>query len=189
MTHMNAAGISHFTLSQTLQALRVGVNASDLHGSLCGYLCAGGLTDAQRWMNALALEIEALDCPKASQLVLEQLYTVCCAQLDAIDFSFEPLLPEPALAVEERASALVEWCRGFLGGFGLAGTVLQSGELSADANDILRDFGTIAASGFEYADAEEDETALTEVVEFIRVGVMLLHAELSERSHLPKTLH
>ncbi len=186
---MNRAVISHLKLSQTLQALHAGVNASDLHGSLCGYLCAGGLTDAHGWTNALALEIEAANGPQASRLVLEQLYTACCAQLDATDFSFKPLLPDPPLTLEERVSALVEWCRGFLGGFGLAGTVWRDYELSADANDILRDFSTIAASGFEYADKEEDETALTEVVEFIRVGVMLLHAELTTRSHPPKTLH
>jgi len=72
----------------------------------------------------------------------------------------------------------VQWCRGFLGGLGLSGANLESG-LSEDGAEILRDFGTIAASRFEYDDAEEDETALTEVLEFIRVGVMLLHAELA----------
>ena len=44
---------------------------------------------------------------------------------------------------------------------------------------MLADFGRIAASRFDYDDAEEDETALGEVLEFVRVGVLLLRTELT----------
>ena len=93
------------------------------------------------------------------------------------DQGFEPLLPPADTALEHRADALVDWCRGFLGGLGLAGVSREHG-LSADGAEILSDFGTIAGTRFEYADGEEDESALTEVIEFIRVGVLLLHAEI-----------
>ena len=82
----------------------------------------------------------------------------------------------------------MEWCRGFLGGLGLAGVSRQHG-LSAEGAEILRDFGTIAGTRFEYADSEEDENALSEVIEFIRVGVLLLHAEIAGAVPDKRTVH
>ena len=48
--------ISHAELDSLLDRLRLGVGASDLHGSLTGYLCAGGVADAGAWPHALELE-------------------------------------------------------------------------------------------------------------------------------------
>jgi len=53
----------------------------------------------------------------------------------------------------------------------------------------LRDFGTIAASRFEVDDAEEDESALSEVLEFIRVAVLLLRTELDSTPAPRGTVH
>jgi uncharacterized protein YgfB (UPF0149 family) len=158
-----------------LQTLRLGMGASDLHGSLTGYLCAGGSAGVDEWPDAL--EIEPDPAVHVRDEALRQLYRDCRAQLDDPDLGFEPLLPAPEEPVERRAEALVEWCRGFLGGVGLSGT--PTAALSADANEVLADLGRIAASRFDYDDAEEDETALSEVLEFVRVGVLLLHTELT----------
>ena len=87
-------------------------------------------------------------------------------------------MPGDDVALARRAEALVEWCRGFLGGVGLAGIGSKREALSAEAREIVEDFGTIAASNFDYADEDEDETALSEVLEFVRVGVLLLYSEL-----------
>ncbi|MCR6701157.1 MAG: UPF0149 family protein [Dokdonella sp.] len=78
--------------------------------------------------------------------------------------------------------------RGFLGGAGLAG--LDSRALSDDADEILRDFAGIAASQLDYAGDEEDEAALAEVQEFVRIGVLLLQRELAgARVPRAKRLH
>ena len=62
--------------------------------------------------------------------------------------------------------------------YGLAGSGRLGDGMSADAREIVQDFGNIAASSFSYGGGEEDEAALAEVLEFVRVGVLLLHAEL-----------
>jgi uncharacterized protein len=179
--------VTHAQLSELLAALRFGIGPSDLHGSLTGYLCGGGVADSRGWLAALELDPDdtAADFP---QTVLKSLYEQCAAWFDDPAVGFEPLLPPIDTALESRADALVEWCRGFLGGLGLAGVSPQHG-LSADGAEILKDFGTIAATRFEYADGEEDENALTEVVEFIRVGVLLLHAEIVSAPQVGATLH
>jgi yecA family protein len=169
------AAISHAELGAALADLRVGVGASDLHGSLTGYLCGGGEASAGTWLKRLALEPE--EEPGTRHAVLDRLFRQCREQLDDPDLGFEPLLPDADEPLAQRADALVDWCRGFLGGIGLAGKDAQA-RLSSDGEEILRDFGTIASSRFEVEDAEEDESALTEVVEFIRVAVLLLHTEL-----------
>ena len=75
----------------------------------------------------------------------------------------------------------MEWCRGFLGGFGLAGAPAHA-KLSEEAQEILRDLGTIAGSAFDFQNEEEDEDALIEVQEFVRVGALLLHTECTAGS-------
>lgn len=171
--------ITHSQLGDLLAALRFGVDPSDLHGSLTGYLCAGGQAEARNWLAALRVETDTAEAVAAAgSATLQQLFRECAAWLEDPDLRFEPLLPAADTPVEVRADALVEWCRGFLGGIGLAGAADADG-LSPDCAEILRDFGTIAASHFEYSDSEEDESALAEVLEFIRVGVLLLHKELA----------
>jgi uncharacterized protein YgfB (UPF0149 family) len=171
---MTPTPLTHAELARALETLRLGVGASDLHGSLTGYLCAGGSAGADEW--PAALEIEP-DADTLRHEALRRLYRDCRAQLEDPDLGFEPLLPDPDAPVERRADALVEWCRGFLGGVGLSGSTTQ--DLSADASEVLADLARIAASRFEYDDAEEDESALSEVLEFVRVGVLLLHTELT----------
>ena len=181
------APVTHAQLGELLATLRFGIGPSDLHGSLTGYLCGGGVADSHGWLAALELDPDeaAAEIP---QTVLTDLYEQCAAWFDDPALSFEPLLPPADTALDSRADALVEWCRGFLGGLGLAGLSQQHG-LSADGTEILKDFGTIAGTHFEYADGEEDETALVEVIEFIRIGVLLLHAELTTPVRGSATVH
>jgi uncharacterized protein YgfB (UPF0149 family) len=170
--------ISHAELGALLAKAQFGVGASDLHGSLAGYLCGGGHTDAQHWLAALELEHDDDAAAELPREVLEHLYADCAAWLADPELRFEPLLPAANAPLGARTEALVEWCRGFLGGVGLAGAG-SKGTLSADAKEILADFDTIAATQFESNDSEEDESALAEVIEFIRIGALLLHTELS----------
>jgi len=177
---------THAQLGEMLSRLHLGVGASDLHGSLTGYVCGGGRAGARGWLDALEVKPDGqADIPDAA---LTRLYEDCVAWFEDPEQRFEPLLPGTDTTLDARADALVEWCRGFLGGIGLAGISARPG-LSADASEILHDLGTIAGSRFEYADAEEDENALSEVIEFIRVGVLLLHAEIVAAPRVGATLH
>jgi uncharacterized protein YgfB (UPF0149 family) len=176
--------ISYAELGSELARLHVGVGPSDLHGSLIGYLCAGGRTDAQHWLQALEIDTPPNAISHAS---LDRVFADCNAALDDPELRFEPLLPDDDAPIDARADALVSWCRGFLGGLGLGGG--SGTTVSEDASEILRDLGTIAGSRFEYENAEEDESALAEVIEFVRVGVLLLHAEIGKPPRRDVTLH
>jgi hypothetical protein len=180
---------SYSQLNEALDALQLGVSASELHGSLTGFLCAGGLARAGTWLRDLALEeVEEAIHGEPQAAVFDRLYAGCSAGLEDPSLGFDLLLPDDEAPIGERAHALVDWCRGFLGGIGLANVDVRNG-LSGDGTEVLGDFSRIAATRFESVDGEEeDEEAYAEVVEYVRVGVMLLHNELA-RPPVSETRH
>lgn len=172
--------IGYDELDDAVVRLQLSVEASDLHGSLCGFLAGGGQIGKQSLIAALHLDAEVATPSTAGQAVLDQLVKQTEAELADPELGFEPMLPADDRPLPERAEALVDWCRGFLGGFGLAGAAAH-GKLSEEAQEILRDLSTIASSSFDFGDEAEDEDALIEVHEFVRMGAMLLFAECARR--------
>jgi uncharacterized protein YgfB (UPF0149 family) len=92
-----------------------------------------------------------------------------------MDFEFDLLLPDDDKPVSERGPAMVDWCQGFLGGFGVVPTPAQP--LSDESDEALQDLAKIAASDLNYEDSDADEEALIEVCEYIRVAAVLLYNE------------
>src|SRR3546814_8517783 len=94
---------------------------------------------------------------------------------------FDLLLPDDDVALVPRVRALGAWCDGFL--FGLASRPgLDLKKLTEEAQEIIRDFTefTQAAVGDD-DDQNVEETAYTELVEYVRVGAQLLYMELHPR--------
>lgn len=163
-------------LDDLTHRLKLATAPSELHGSVCGFLAGGGRFGRQSVLAVLHLDGDGPAPSAADGALLERLSRQAATQLADPELGFEPLLPEDDRPLPERAEATVEWCRGFLGGFGLAGADAHA-KLSDEAQEVLRDLATIAASNLDFGDEAEDEDALIEVHEFVRVGAMLLHAE------------
>ncbi len=181
----SSAGLpDHAELAAALGAAGVAIDPSELHGSLCGYVAGGGQGDADDWLQRLALDA---DTAPVSGDALDQLRTATLAQFAAQDFGFELLLPPDDAPLAVRADALLAWCNGFLGGFGLAAP--DSDTLSDEASEALQDIGRIAASDLAYDGSEADEDALAEIVEFVRVAAMLLHGDCVVGAQRRRRLH
>ncbi|CAM5396574.1 UPF0149 family protein [Rhodanobacter lindaniclasticus] len=176
----DADEVDHDGLQALARRLRLGTSASELHGSLTGYLAGGGAVDGNAVLGVLELDGEAIDPTAQDLALLDRLARQSQASLADAELGFEPLLPADDRPLHERAEAVVEWCRGFLGGFGLAGAAVQA-SLSGEAQEVLRDLGTIAGSSFDFGNESEDEDALIEVHEFVRMAAMLLFAECGAR--------
>src|SRR3546814_3858346 len=89
------------------------------------------------------------------------------AQLEDQSFEFALLLPDDDAGLAERSGALFEWCRGFLGAFGLAAG--KDPPLSDESREALTDIARLAAASPQDDGDEEDEQALAEIEEFVRV--------------------
>ena len=181
-------GVSHDQLEALAMRLRLGTGASELHGSLTGYLAGGGSLHGRSVPALLELDGQAIEASVQDLAQLDRLAQQSQAGLADTELGFEPLLPEDDRPLAERAEAMVDWCRGFLGGFGLAGTAAHA-QLSDEAREILRDLGTIAGSSFDFGNETEDEDALIEVQEFVRVAAMLLHTECAAHDPSSGTVH
>ena len=188
---MSSPSPSHAELATALTRLACAAGASDLHGSLVGYLCMGGMPQAEGLLERLeSAGDHAADADAIG--LFEDLIEQAQAQLDDPDLGFAPLLPQAEQPLPQRAEALRDWCCGFLGGLGLGG-LADDVALSAEGSEILADFDAIAAARFDYADDdeedEEDEAALAEVLEFVRGGTLLLHTELGALARGDDSLH
>lgn len=149
--------------------------AAEAHGLLCGMLCAHAAIGPGPW-------IEQVLGPghggQALPEVLDAIYRSTRVELTDGELAFHPLLPEDDEPLPVRARALGRWCEGFLAGLGLAGSpgdAAQTGEVG----EFLRDVAEITRIGLEPAADEEDESAYAEIVEYLRVGVLLTYETLN----------
>jgi len=154
------------------------VVAAEGHGCLCGALCTSPDYSLERWLEELvAVDEGAADIEPDDALRL--LFADTQRALRGDEMEFEPLLPDDDEPLERRATALSQWCQGFLYGFG-TGKPTRAEDLNGQVNEVLRDLSHIAAASVDVGAAGEDEEeAYAEVVEYLRVGVQLVHDELA----------
>ncbi len=157
-----------------LAPLGAWVQPSELHGLLCGSVCAGdsGLDDAG-WLARIAEhageDVAAAIDPKD----LLWLRNRALVNLGDVDLAFDLLLPEEQ-PLGERLAALGAWCSGFLSGFGLGGG--QSDHFDEDASSGLADLVAISELDRDSADESDvdAEASYAELVEYVRVVVLLI---------------
>ena len=153
-------------------------DAAEYHGALCGALCARENKDVDP---RLVLESGG---DQSDEVALSQLIRLRGETAKAFvgeDLPFAPLLPDDEEELPPRVRALSAWCEGFL--FGLSsGKPLNLKSCSPEMKEIIRDFTEFTHAGVtEEEDAELEETAYAELVEYIRVGAQLIYMELHER--------
>jgi uncharacterized protein YgfB (UPF0149 family) len=169
---------SHF--QSALAAQSDGYHAAQWHGVLCGLLCAGRPTSLELWHRfADELSDQAAPLITGMRADLERVYRDTSEQLEAEDVSLELLLPDDDTPLSARTEALGLWCDAFLYGL-TAGGVSEDTELSVDSRELLKDLAEISRAEFSGSKVEaDDELNFQELVEYIRVGVLVLNDELN----------
>jgi uncharacterized protein YgfB (UPF0149 family) len=152
--------------------LGLAMAAAELHGALCGWLAGGGAPTAD-WLAKVTADDAVAPVPPDG--VLDRLCKISASQLDDRSFGFELLLPAGETPLSQRSGALFDWCRAFLGGFGLAAG--RDAPLSDEGNEALVDLARLAAAVPQDEGDDDDEEALVEIEEFVRVAVLLLHGD------------
>jgi len=168
---------------------------AELHGGLCGVICAGGHDAAASWLDGL-IDDCAGDADALSQLAdqLEVLGNETWQALSGLAMEFSPLLPDDETGIDQRAEALGLWCHGFLAGLVIGGVDLAGGleDLSSEISELVQDFAEISKAG---ADPEEiddpnlGDSSLTELVEFVRVGTQIVFEEIVPGRAVRRTIH
>jgi yecA family protein len=171
----------------TLDKIDADIDPDELHGAMCGLLSANNNASFQHVSENLLqsadhdnlLHREALDA-------LEILFETTKSQLNDPTCDFHLLLPENEESVEDQVFALSEWCQGFLLGLNLGG-IKELDKLPEEGAEIAKDFLEIARAGSAYdiQESEEDEQSFEELMEYVRVGALLISEILNPEKALP----
>ncbi len=159
--------------------------ASGCHGLMCGVLAINTNTLFSVWLNEVVGEIDPADIlGKEVKRILCQAFEVVREQLLDPGFRFTLLLPDDNALLVQRLKALAQWCDGFLFGMALSVSNVDI-ELSQDSREILRDVVEITRVGISQAHDETDESAYAEIVEYLRIGVLVIVEEYRvDQAHL-----
>lgn len=178
-------------IASDLRRFDVLLHPSECHGQLCGVLCGHPQTDLPAWLAGLMAQNETRRPPEdfaaTEPTALADLFNATCVQMDDGEYGFQLLLPDDNFSFAERSEAMASWCRGFLYGLALGG-VSQDDELSIDVTEVLKDMLEISTLSGEDAEGNsDDESAFMELEEYLRVGTLLILAELQHRDQSPGT--
>lgn len=159
---------------------------TEAHAIAIGML-AGQVADRDAfWQAEMYAELDPADVlAQECRAQLEEVRALAEADMDDVEFGLKLLLPPEGYAEYIRPMALRDWARGFLYGFGLAGEGIAA-QLSEEGREALGDFYNISQLDAEQEDiSEEDEEAMSEIEEYMRVAAMLIFEDTQLQSKLP----
>ncbi len=176
---MTQKSANYETLEKRLLAAAADSGAAEAHGLLCGTVTAGGRSAPDLWLEHLlgaenTLSAAAQECRE----LLDGLQNDILGEFNDESLGFDVLLPADSAPLSVRTRALSEWCEGFLYGLALGG-VRQGAATTEMVEEVMKDFYDISHAGFvTEAPNEDDEVAYAEIVEYLRISVLLLYQEL-----------
>lgn len=181
-------GIDHTALEHALKRCGATWDAAQTHGLLSGRLAIGGAGSGFEWLGQVLEGTDPADAQRTEcEAMLVALFEATYRQLAERLSEFEPLLPDDHDSTAIKATALARWCEGFLHGLVSAdqGVALRERIAAEPLADIVKDMLQIArASADDDDNAESDEQAYTELVEYVRVATQLAYEELSAVRHV-----
>ncbi len=150
----------------------------DSHGMLCAMLIVNNSLQFKRWLDEICAQSEA------GQVIEDDNHDVLCAlfehtkqELNDTLLNFTLLIPEDTNSLNARVASLKKWCDGFLFGLALAG-VKDLTHVPEDSMEILQDITTISQASEDEEEDEMNEVAYMDIVEYIRMGVLLINEEM-----------
>ena len=176
--------IDHDALEAALKRCGANWDAAQTHGLLSGRLAIAGADSGFEWLSQVLEGTEPNSALRGEcETMLGDLFETTYRQLAERQSEFEPLLPDDGDSPSTRAAALAHWCEGFLHGLVSTthGDALKQRLATEPLADIIKDMLEITrAVADDSGDAESDEEAYAELVEYIRVAAQLTYEELVE---------
>ena len=150
----------------------LGESASELHGALCGWLAGGGSAEAD-WLGRVLAD-DALPVP-ADGSVFEQLREASAAQLEDRDFDFDTVDSRPGASLWNAAAPCSTGAADFWVVSDWPRARIHRCPRRAKRRSRHRQARRGGPAGRRRR--EEDEDAMVEIEEFVRVAVLLLHGD------------
>ncbi|WP_200242629.1 UPF0149 family protein [Thiohalocapsa halophila] len=175
----------HDELERLLAPSALSCTAAEAHGIYCGLLASGADAPRERWLAELlpAADTGRTDVDADSRrAALDALAAATEASLADTEQAFHPLLPADDRPLGERATAVHGWTRGLLYGLGIAN--LDQSRLAPETREVFDDLMEVTRMDLDdIEETTENEDALTEVLEFLRVAALLLREQDTPARH------
>jgi uncharacterized protein YgfB (UPF0149 family) len=151
---------------------------SECHGIACGLLCRFFDAAPDVFLDLLGV-LELVQAPGTGlKMSLEELLIATREQLADGDMSLALWLPADDETLEDRTMAMSQWCSGFLAGLGSGGDDSLKA-MTDEGNEALRDLQQISTADVtDTTESEDDENAFAEIIEYIRVVVLIIREDL-----------
>lgn len=163
-------------IERLLADSRALTDVPEAHGTLVGALCAAAGYRFEDWLREIYAEGKTVSDARDR---LEAVFEDTRRALAVGQMQFDVLLPGDEVPIADRATALGQWCQGFLYGLG-TNPIPDVDALPEEVSEIVRDLTSITQVAVDARETEEaNEEAYTELVEFVRVGAQLLFDELA----------
>lgn len=167
---------------RTLKLGQGNLDAAELaecHGLLCGLVCRSHIDTAGDYLDQLAAMQLLVNPPPGLSAQMIEAWDSTVRQLEDEEMGFALWLPDDNEDLEDRTVSLAQWCSGFLAGLGIGG---QLDALSDEAREAIDDLQQIAraelsAPSDDDAGSEEEESAYTEIVEYVRIVALTMREE------------
>lgn len=177
--------LEYNNIQSSLSELNCHVSPAEAHGIICGMLTVNTAADQNTWLNEI-IEDDQLNNTAVTQL--NTLFKQSLQQLNDSNLGLKILLPADDTTLAIRLATIQEWCQGLLYGTALSG-LKEWTKLPEDSREFLQDVSQISSSGdFDLEEDEEAEQHYSEIVEYLRVGTLLLSEEL-QPSKLDTAVH
>ncbi|MDX1490113.1 MAG: UPF0149 family protein [Pseudohongiellaceae bacterium] len=155
------------------------VSPSEIHGLLSGIVCTGLKITPDSVITLVMKHLNVDACSERNRLTIQTMYESIERDMFASDSHYALFLPDDELDLIQRVRCLASWCQGFLVGFGTASGQLGLTEFSPETEEALKDLVNISniSDDFNTEEGEESEAAYSEIVEYLKVAVLLMSTE------------
>lgn len=167
-------------LYKEYQEVLAGLTPSEAQGILIAYICAHPNEAVLLWIKELSRLTN--DGIKEGDLLV-QLYKETVQSLNDLNFTFTPLLPEDA-DIYQKIAALQQCGEGLVYGIGM-----NHLKLEGDAYEFMNDLIEFTHADFEPEDEIDDEATeqdFEEILEFVRMGILLIYHEILQTTEAKK---
>lgn len=154
---------------------------------LCGVLCGDVADPVGLWIEQLLPSAEEAESPDPEdRAALRDVGETIEKQVRGPDLTFDLPMPQERAPLVERVTAVYDWVRGFLYAMGVLG--ISERDLGGEAQEAYRDFAELTKMDLEsIEDGEENEQALMEITEFVRVAAMTIYEACAKIPKRKKT--
>lgn len=167
--------------------------AAEVHGGVCGALCVAGPDEIDLRRILDPAEDQEFQPHAVAEATLSRLCEQAAGSLEDRGMGFTPILPDDGEPLEQRVASLTAWCEGFLYGLSCH-RELDLDQCSEAMQEIVTDLTEFTQAALSSDDdGEVEESAYTELVEYVRVGVQIVYIEMRSGTEARKadtpTLH